>query len=93
MPLPSPDRLLLFSRHPDSVSAERRIVGLIAIDESFARRLEISGRDVPWESLIHLWPGEDAEPCCNQVLADVDRLANDLVAEFAALTGPGQQNI
>jgi hypothetical protein len=66
----------------------QRIVGLISMDESFAERMELAGVEVPWEALVrHLdVPDRDASAESDQIVADIDRLVQDLAAEYAAIT-------
>jgi len=83
--MPSTDRLHLTSHHSDSVVAGRRVIGLIAIDESFARRMEAEDLETPWEILISDWSVDSSGLRCEQLVADVDRLAKELAAEFESL--------
>jgi hypothetical protein len=59
------------------------------MDDSFARMVKTTGCEIPWEVLVRdlFGDGPATPPACDQVEADVDRLAQDLAAEFAALTG------
>ena len=85
MPVPSTDRLHLTSQHSGSVVAGRRVIGVIAIDESFARRMEAEDLETPWEVLIRDWSFDPSSLRCDQLVADVDRLAKELAAEFESL--------
>ena len=84
MLLPASDRLPVHQPY-DSNSAG--IVGLISIEESFASHVEAAGREVPWEILVADWTEDSSSLRCDQVVADVDRLAQELAAEFTALFG------
>ena len=83
MPLPSAHRLQLAPDHLDTAG----VVGLISIEESFACAVESTGREVPWEILIADRIEDSSSLRCDQVVADIDRLAKELAAEFATLFG------
>jgi hypothetical protein len=84
MARPSTDR---FSncRHSDSVIAGRQVIGIIAIDESFACQMEAQDLETPWENLIRDWAADHSNLRCDQLVADIDGLAKELADEFTAL--------